>query len=1434
MLPKVASHLLHHTSRAVAAAQNQTGYTIRNVLQLQSSSSPSTGNLGNWNGASSSNSGWNGHGAGPGGAKYQSGSRYHTGYSGAGRAVTQADTSSSYASAQAYNDDSDEHIPGKAIRPLRPRRSSLTFQDRTDRDPKLALLKTAQFHARAHHTIAQRPASSQAKSSALIQSSRPVTPAALINAAPGTSVRHEATAATNHVEAAGMEELALAKEFRAASTEEPVPVVEATHTPSLLEDVPAFAVEPQQNPSDEALDEEAKALIKEIKEAGRGDKRTIVSTLEKLMDAHRPYPADVWTQAMIIATNLDTASTVKYTMELYKAMLAQSVAPTGEVYHQVIGAYARRDHTIYRLSYKVNSPLGNFKESVKELSHEDNFTAAMTLFQAACNVPGTKLPLSTYNILLWVCAIHRNVDAAIYVFAQLEKRGDVVPAALTYSNLIYVYSRVRDLNGAKEVFEEFKEACRTNRLTWDFKDELEHEFASDNYVFNPRTRQTLVWHRMMEAYFRSGQPAGALALLEQMLDTNAGPEFHPEQVPPPTQATFANIIKGFCELRDLKTARSWFERLLLQENAPADDYTPQVVPTRPNARAWTAILDGLVREKRWDDLLQVLSKLLQYTERDNLGMIKFDITRAFSGILTYLSEKGAPDPNLVRLKEALDVLAAVAVQHDLTTVPVNTNTQVSDIFALQVLDEYIRLGHVDAALQFVERVVLHERACMDANFRPALAHTRRVPFGIFLDQVPRRFLRLPGIPLQSVLRLARLSETMSVVHRVGVLYLRAYWFHRSRMDLATLSAADWYILLTLGYIHLKEVSDVFVEEASALPNLKDIAQDMIQHYPSLETIDQDSHFTPFFRHSVVLQLRLQFGDAVALPLIKQMGVHFESAIASSEEALGNARNVSTGSQSIPLSTGPSKSYHIDPRLGKLIDDLLLQSPRSLDVAWSHFEIAEKRSVLPKPSTLGHMIVHFGRKRDLAKVERLYGIVQELLSRMHDKTWQRQSWLLIENCMIVALAHSDVIDRAYIHRDRIIASGSAPSTDAYGALLLNVTDTTDDASNAMALWNEAISRGVTPSTFMYNNIISKLAKARRADECIVMFQDLKARGVKPTSVTYGAMISALCRVGNDTEAEMYFHDMIQTPGYKARIPPYNTMMQFYTYTKPDRQRVLYYYDLLQKAQVQPTSHTYKILMDAYGTIEPINEQEVYEIFARVTSGAQPLVQGVHWASLINMHGCVKKDLDKAMEIFDSISDHPSAFHASPPLPDATVYESLINVIVSLHRFDLIDHFMQRLRESGIHVTAYIVNIIIKGYASAGDIQSARAFFEAMQDPPQGIAAPHNRAAHEGQSEVALSPETPVYREPSTWEEMIRAELRCGSRLHALQLLSRVQARNYPHGVYSRISNILQLHESEQSVASSPQSPGTGWDTASDTKVDSYESNSLVTQSSHTNS
>jgi len=164
------------------------------------------------------------------------------------------------------------------------------------------------------------------------------------------------------------------------------------------------------------------------------------------------------------------------------------------------------------------------------------------------------------------------------------------------------------------------------------------------------------------------------------------------------------------------------------------------------------------------------------------------------------------------------------------------------------------------------------------------------------------------------------------------------------------------------------------------------------------------------------------------------------------------------------------------------------------------------------------------------------------------------------------------------------------------------------------------------------------------------------------------------------------------------------------------------------------------MDAYGSIEPIQLDQMEAVFEELQKDKRVQVAGTHIASLINAYGCVARDFDKAISVFDSIGQTPGA-----PPPDAVVFEAVINVLVAHKRTDLLPVYVSKMVEAGVHMTAYIANFLIKGYANVGDMGQAREIFESLSNPPSGVAAPNNHAPHtpeEGQSVPVMEP---VYRE-----------------------------------------------------------------------------------------
>lgn len=169
----------------------------------------------------------------------------------------------------------------------------------------------------------------------------------------------------------------------------------------------------------------------------------------------------------------------------------------------------------------------------------------------------------------------------------------------------------------------------------------------------------------------------------------------------------------------------------------------------------------------------------------------------------------------------------------------------------------------------------------------------------------------------------------------------------------------------------------------------------------------------------------------------------------------------------------------------------------------------------------------------------------------------------------------------------------------------------------------------------------------------------------------------------------------------------------------------------------------MLLDAYGSIEPVDIPSMEAIFEQLQGDRDVDVQGTHYASLINAYGCIQRDLEKALSIFDSVPSSSTPNQHS--VLDAVVFESLVNVFVSHRRTDLIPEYINKMIGLGIHMTAYIANFLIKGYAITGELEKAREIFESMVDPPMGVAAPNNHAPHTPNAGNAIGSMEPVYRE-----------------------------------------------------------------------------------------
>lgn len=102
---------------------------------------------------------------------------------------------------------------------------------------------------------------------------------------------------------------------------------------------------------------------------------------------------------------------------------------------------------------------------------------------------------------------------------------------------------------------------------------------------------------------------------------------------------------------------------------------------------------------------------------------------------------------------------------------------------------------------------------------------------------------------------------------------------------------------------------------------------------------------------------------------------------------------------------------------------------------------------------------------------------------------------------------------------------------------------------------------------------------------------------------------------------------------------------------------------------------------------VDLDSVKDVFSRLLEDPNvPLVTGGHWASLIHAYGTVQQDLDKTIEIFDSIARHPSSQRKDHVLPDVICYEALFNALLAMKKIDLIEKYLARMQGQFVRPTA----------------------------------------------------------------------------------------------------------------------------------------------------
>jgi pentatricopeptide repeat protein len=371
---------------------------------------------------------------------------------------------------------------------------------------------------------------------------------------------------------------------------------------------------------------------------------------------------------------------------------------------------------------------------------------------------------------------------------------------------------------------------------------------------------------------------------------------------------------------------------------------------------------------------------------------------------------------------------------------------------------------------------------------------------------------------------------------------------------------------------------------------------------------------------------------------------------------------------------------------------------------------------------------------------------------------RYGWVTILDAMVAASLTCGQRDLAARYHQDLLDMGAAPTANTFGLYITTLKESTktfDEATEAVKIFLRAKTEGVEPSSFLYNALIGKLGKARRIDDCLFYFSEMRNLGIRPTSVTYGTIVNALCRVSDEKFAEELFEEMETMPNYKPRPAPYHSMMQFFLTTKRDRSKVLSYYERMRAKRIEPTTHTYKLLIDTYATLEPVDMDAAEKVLEQVRSaGAVP--EAVHYSSLIHAKGCVLHDMEGARRLFDTVLADTRI------RPQACLYQALFEAMVANHQIADTEAILRDMRARHVDMTPYIANSLIHGWALSHNIEKAKAIYESVSESR---------------------------REPSTYEAMTRAYMAVEDRAAAMTVVNEGLSRGYPAAVAGKILELV---------------------------------------------
>lgn len=1043
-----------------------------------------------------------------------------------------------------------------------------------------------------------------------------------------------------------------------------------------------------------------------------GEYAEIPAAFEAMLKGGLTPTVDAYNALLVAAVRLhvDLTQAIPKALDIYSDMLRRKVVPNEDTYVTLVQLFvARAYETIEakemleqeRIRYGGMEAPGKFmlhsSELERDILAEDTSLAiAIKLFHTAtARHTDLVFPLDMYRHFIVACAEGGQVEDMIRIYAHMEAHK-LTPHAAIFPRMIDAFASSGDLQSAVECYNEYRALA----------------VSDDNGVFSIVQRlDGQVYAAVIKAYLSCGKEEGAQRFLER-------------------------VRSSFDEVAENRDARQGAVESAIAENA----FMEHSLRTGNHGKA----LEQAKAELRGDALNHAIARIC--TAAADAGNLKA-ASESYDRLPTDVNIRQGPAISMLALHVRLgDVSAARSFWSMLTAVGQATPAMVQPTAMYSVA--LLKSGQIEEGLLEARNAFSRIRSASSGN--QALLHVRE-QVNEALDLFGRVLVQSTAvIPPQAAMALL-----WSMVENGGLVFPVAQHAMASfgPMGISQLSPRDLTLALQVqaGMLVNNITMPFDLSHPIRFAHMLDVAMS--------SALPMDA-FTTRLVDQAVGKLYDSRPDMVAR-------WHDRFGLSSSPSSfVSNPRTPISESTSMTRTSSEDTfdpyAYATDFRGSALIADELENTngrPEAhLKEALARFKGMRRAGRHPRYITYAKLITAAAKNNRMDLVHEILSMARRDVPLLPHYHLVKHGWVSILDAMMAACLTLGDRKMATRYHQELLDMGAAPSANTFGLYITTLKESTktfDEATEALKIFHRAVAEGVEPSSFLYNALIGKLGKARRIDDCLLYFAEMRANNVRPTSVTYGTVVNALCRVSDERFAEEMFEEMESMPNYKPRPAPYNSMIQYFLNTKRDRSKVLAYYERMMTRRIAPTMHTYKLLIDAHASLAPVDMDAAEKVLESIrASGQHP--EAVHYASLIHAKGCVQRDMGAALKVFESVVTNPKV-RLQP-----CVYQALFEAMVANHRVGETDKFVQDMASRKVEMTPYIANTLIHGWATEGDVSKAHAIYDGI-----GIEK----------------------REPSTYEAMTRAFLASEECANASRTVQEMLSRGYPTAVAGKILDLV---------------------------------------------